>query len=78
MLMRSATVVMTGGRVAGNVAISAYASRLDLAAVEVEGRKAAVVAPKRSYVVFSMSRLKSPYTNGLVHDFVTVTDRSPR
>jgi pimeloyl-ACP methyl ester carboxylesterase len=78
MLVRSSTVVMTGGRIEGNVAISAYASRLDLAAVVIEGRKAAVVAPQRSYIVFSMSRLKSPYTNGLVHDFVTVTDRSPR
>ena len=78
MLVRSSTIVVTGGRIEGNVAISAYASRLDLAAVEVEGRKAAVVAPQRSYIVFSMSRLKSPYTNGLVHDFVTVTDRSPR
>jgi hypothetical protein len=78
MLVRSSTIVMTGGRIEGNVAISAYASRLDLAAVEVEGRKAAVVAPKRSYIVFSMSRLTSPYTNGLVHDFVTVTDRNPR
>lgn len=78
MLVRSSTVVMTGGRIQGNVAISAYASRLDLAAVEVEGSEAAVKAPKRSYVVFSLSPLKSPYTDGLMHDFVTVTDKSPR
>ena len=78
MLVRGSTVVVTGGRIEGTVAVSAYASRLDLAAVEVEGREAAVVAPKRSYVVFSMSQVKSPYTSGLVHDFVTVTDRSPR
>jgi len=78
MLVRSSTVVMTGGRIEGTVAISAYASRLDLAAVDLEGREAAVKAMKRSYVVFSLSRLKSPYTEGLMHDFVTVTDRNPR
>jgi hypothetical protein len=78
MLVSGSTVVMTGGRIEGNVAISAYASRLDLAAVEVEGREAAVKASRRSYVVFSLSRLKSPYTDGVVHDFVTVTDKNPR
>lgn len=78
MLVRNSTVVVTGGRIEGNVAVSAYASRLDFAAVEVEGRNAAIVAPRRSYIVFSMCRVKSPYTNGLVHDFVTVTDQNPR
>src|SRR5205807_5420361 len=36
----SSTIVMTGGRIEGNVAIAASGSRLDLAAVEVEGREA--------------------------------------
>jgi pimeloyl-ACP methyl ester carboxylesterase len=78
MFVSGSTVVMTGGRIEGNVAISAHASRLDLAAVEVEGREAAVKASRRSYFVFSLSRLKSPYTDGVVHDFVTVTDKNPR
>lgn len=78
MLVRGSTVVMTGGRVEGDVAISAYASRLDLAAVEIEGREAAVRAPRRSYVVFSLSRLKSPYTEGDVHDFYEVSPGNPR
>ena len=78
MSVRNSTVVLTGGRIEGDVAISAYASRLDLAAVEVEGREAAVKAPRRSYVVFSLSRLNSPYTHGEVHEFYTVTDSSPR
>lgn len=77
MLVRSSAVTMTGGRIEGNVAISVNSSRLDLAAVEVEGREAAVKASRRSYVVFSLSRLKSPYTDGVVHDFVTVTERNP-
>ena len=78
MLVRGSTVVMTGGRIDGEVGISTYGSRLDLAAVEVEGRQAAVKATRRSYVVFSLSRLKSPYTEGEVHDFYTVTPETPR
>jgi pimeloyl-ACP methyl ester carboxylesterase len=71
------TVVMTGGRIEGNVAITALESRLDLAAVEVEGREAAVTAPQRSYVVFSLSRVRSPRTQGEVHDFYAVTETNP-
>jgi pimeloyl-ACP methyl ester carboxylesterase len=78
MVVRGSTVLMTGGRIEGDVAISAYASRLDLAAVDVEGRDAAITASKRSYVVISLSRLRSPYTQGEVHGFYTVTEKNPR
>ncbi|HKB73247.1 MAG TPA: alpha/beta hydrolase [Burkholderiales bacterium] len=73
----SSTIVMTGGRIEGNVAIAASESRLDLAAVEVEGREAALTASKRSYVVFSLSRVRSPRTQGEVHDFYAVTESNP-
>jgi len=73
----NSTIVMTGGRIEGNVAVTAQDSRLDLAAVDVEGREAAVTAPKRSYVVFSLSRVRSPHTRGDVHDFYTVTEKRP-
>jgi len=73
---RSSTIVMTGGRIEGNVAITALESRLDLAGVEVEGREAAVTAPKRSYVVFSLCRVRSPRTQGEVHDFYAVTENN--
>ena len=74
---RSSTVVMTGGRVEGDVAITASGSRLDLAAVEVEGREAAVTAPLSSDVVFSLCRVRSPRTRGEVHRFYTVTAKNP-
>jgi len=74
---RSSTIVMTGGRVEGDVAITASASRLDLAAVEVEGREAAVTAPLRSYVVFSLCRVRSPRTQGEAHEFYAVTAKNP-
>jgi hypothetical protein len=68
---------MTGGRIEGNVAIAASESRLDLAATEVEGREAAVTARQRSYVVFSLCRVRSPRTRGDVHDFYAVTEANP-
>ena len=71
------TIVATGGRIEGNVAITASASRLDLAAVEVEGREAAVTASEKSYVVFSLCRVRSPITRGELHDFYTVTEKNP-
>ena len=74
---RNSTIVMTGGRVEGDVAVTASASRLDLAAVEVEGREAAVTAPVRSYVVFSLCRVRSPRTQGEVHEFHAVTAKNP-
>jgi pimeloyl-ACP methyl ester carboxylesterase len=74
---RNSTVVMTGGRIEGDVAIEALGSRLDLAAIEVEGRAAAVSAPKGSYVAFSLSRVQSPHTRGEVHDLYTVTAKNP-
>lgn len=74
---RGSTIVMTGGSIEGDVAIAALGSRLDLAAVEVEGREAAMTAPKRSYVVFSLSRVRSPHTQGELHDFYTVTAKDP-
>lgn len=74
---RDATIEMTGGRIEGDVAIEAFGSRLDLAAVEVEGREAAVRAPEKSYVVLSLCRVKSPHTRGEVHEFFTITAKNP-
>jgi pimeloyl-ACP methyl ester carboxylesterase len=84
---RGSTVVMTGGRIEGDVAILANGSRLDLAAVTVEGRRAAVeaeeggdqgtAASKRSSVVFSLSRVGSPLTRGELHDFYSITPDNP-
>jgi len=72
-----AAIMMTGGRVEGDTAISLRSSQLDLAAVEVKGRKAAVASQKRSYVVFSLSQVHSPHTNGELHAFYAVTAKNP-
>jgi pimeloyl-ACP methyl ester carboxylesterase len=78
----NAVVEMTNGRIDGRVGVSAVASRLDLAGVSVEGKRAAVetlvnAAPVRSSVVFSVSWLRSPYTNGDVHGYYALTSEKP-
>ncbi len=74
---RSSTVIATNVRIDAEVAIEAHASRLDLAAVELSGRRAAVSAPARSYVVFSFSRVSSPEGRRDLHDFFTVEPDRP-
>jgi len=86
---RGSSIVVTGGRIEGEVAILASGSRLDLAAVEVEGRKAAVkaavetgeggeaAAAPRFSIVFSLSRVTSPITRGELHDSYSITPDNP-
>ena len=73
----SATVVMTGGAISGKVAINVLGSRLDLAGVRVTATEAAVRAQRTSSVVFSVSRIESPRTRGVVHGYYAVTPRTP-
>ena len=78
----NAAVTMTNGRIRGPVAITLRASRLDLAGVRVEGRDAAVLgqdvgpAPASS-VVFSVSRVRSPHTDGAMHGYMVVVSGKP-
>lgn len=73
----NSTVVATGVRFEGEVAISAQASRLDLADVELVGRRAALTAPSRTNVVFSFVRVESPHLRGDLHAFFTFGPGSP-
>lgn len=56
----SSTVIVTRGRIAGDVPLTTISSRLDLAGVWLAAREAAVVARAASSVVFSLSRLETP------------------
>jgi pimeloyl-ACP methyl ester carboxylesterase len=75
--VRNSTVIATNVRIEGDVAIEARASRLDLAAVELMGRRAAIRAPTQSYVVFSSSRVSSPHVRGELHEFFTLGPDNP-
>lgn len=78
----NATIEMTNGRIDGNVAIHALASRLDLAGVHIDGRRAAVqtdegTALPAASVVFSISRVRSPHTDGNMHGYYVLTSDKP-
>lgn len=74
---RNSSVLVTGGRIEGDVAIRADASRLDLAGVQIEGRAAGVTAEQPSWAVFSLTRVRSPRTQRGVHDMLWVSADNP-
>jgi pimeloyl-ACP methyl ester carboxylesterase len=82
---RNSSIVATGGRIAGEVAIVSNASRFDLAALELAGREAAIRAqagdadapPPASLAVLSMVRVQSPKTRGELFDAYTITPEAP-
>lgn len=78
----NSTIEMTNGRIRGPVAITLLGSRLDLAGVQVEGRRAAVEgldsgAAIVSSVVFSISRVRSPHTDAAMHGYFAVVSGKP-
>jgi len=82
---RNSSIVATGGRIEGDVAIRTSASQFDLAALELVGREAAIRAeagdaaspPPASLAVLSMVRVRSPKTRGEVREAYTITPESP-
>jgi esterase/lipase len=75
--IEDSTLSMTGGRIAGAVAITALASRLDLAGVTITASELAVRAPLESDLVFSVCRVSSPLTQGGLHAYKIVGPRNP-
>ncbi|MEW6647127.1 MAG: alpha/beta hydrolase [Pseudomonadota bacterium] len=70
-------VKMTVVSVQGDVAIRTARSRLDLAAVDLEGREAAVTAVSNSKAVFSLCQVRSPHRIGDLHGYYAVTPDLP-
>ena len=77
LLVRGSVVFGTVGRLEADVAIQAEQSRLDLAGVELVGRDAALRGSD-SRVLFSVSRVQSPYTRGHLHGLVNISPETPR
>jgi len=77
LIATDADVTITGGSIKGPVAITASGSHLDLAGVTVTGSEAAVRAPRRSRVLFSVSYLHSPHSDGSVHGLWIVGPENP-
>ncbi len=70
-------LIMTSVTAEGDVAVETSDSRLDLAGVKLVGRKAAVSAEHDSILIFSVSRVESPYTSGYLHGSRKVTAEHP-
>ncbi|MBI5007945.1 MAG: alpha/beta hydrolase [Nitrosomonadales bacterium] len=68
-----ADLTVTNGDISGDTAIHAKYSRLDLAGVHLKGNKDAVKA-YGSKVVFSISEIHSPHTNGAMHAYKQMDD----
>ncbi len=75
--IEDSTLTMTGGRIDGAVAITALASRLDLAGVAIVGSELAVRAPLESDLVCSVCRVSSPLTQGGLHGYKVIGPRNP-
>jgi pimeloyl-ACP methyl ester carboxylesterase len=68
-----ARVIITGSRIEGKVAITVIEAKLDIAGSRIIGEEAAIAARYTSEVVFSVSRVESPYNFGELHGFRVVT-----
>jgi len=66
-------IVATGLTVEADIAVQTSGSRLDLAAVDLQGDKAAIIAKTPSFLLFSVSRLSSPVFTGDMHGIRQLT-----
>lgn len=70
-------VEMTNVRIVADVAIFASSSRFDFAGGEIDAKQAVMQVRSGSTIAFSLSRVRSPSLNGLVHYFYGVTEEKP-
>ena len=68
LLADNSDITVTNGAISGVIAINAGNSRLDLAGVRLKGSQASVKGVN-SRIIFSVSRVSSPRTNGPLHIF---------
>jgi len=72
-----ARVTITSSVIEGKVAITAVEARLDIAGSRIVGTEAALVAPLKSEVLFSVSRVQSPHFRGSLHEVRIVVPGNP-
>jgi len=67
---RGSTLHLTAGRVEGQVAIEADASRFDIAGTELIGRRSAIESIRDSSFIFSLGRIQSPqWPDNVIHGY---------
>lgn len=77
LLLDDANLTVTGSVIEAPVAIRAIDSRLDIAGVTINATEAAVRAPYPSRVIFSVSHIRSPLTNGALHGMRVIGPENP-
>jgi pimeloyl-ACP methyl ester carboxylesterase len=75
--LKRSSLKATSVSLVADIAILASGSRMDLAGVDIVGRKAAVQANDKLTIIFSVSHVESPYTSGNMHGFRQITPSSP-
>ena len=75
--LNHSTLTATAVSMVADIAILTSGSRMDLAGVNIVGRKAAVQANDNSTIIFSVSHVESPHTSGNIHGLRRVTPDSP-
>ena len=74
---RESRIKLTGAQLSGETAIITSGSVIDLAGVKITGKKAAVQAKNGSRLIFSISRIESPFNNGYIHGYYVVEPENP-
>jgi hypothetical protein len=73
LLADNSDITVTNGNISGEIAIRAKNSRLDLAGVHLDGSRDAVKA-MGSKLLFSVSWVHSPHTDGALHTYKKMND----
>lgn len=73
LVAENSDITMTNGEISGVIAVKSLYSRFDLAGVHLQGTQDAVKAVG-SKLVFSISQVISPHTNGALHDYRKIDD----
>lgn len=73
MALTASDATLTASAIRGEVALRASGSRVDMAGVDLIGSVAAIEARHRTRLIFSVTRLQSPVTDGYLHANLRVT-----
>ena len=74
---RESKITLTGVQLSGETAVIVSGSVLDLAGVKLIGKKAAVQSTEGSILLFSVSRIESPFNKGGIHGLYRVVPKNP-
>ena len=77
LIVDDARVSITSSVIEGRTAITAIASHLDIAGCRIIGSESALVAPRQSEILFSVSRVQSPHFHGSLHELRIVAPGNP-